>query len=182
MAKAKKDRDETLVEANLGDIADTLSSIFGKREESKEQRWFLHSGNLALDYIMSGLVEGTGGYPCGIVEVHGDPSTGKSLLFAKALAEGQKKGIPCILADAEGRWDYDFSATHGVNSDKLRANTYYPETIEELAIRSEEILQKVGQVIQVVDSIAILSTLQERGDLVDDGEMKADRGISCILN
>jgi recombination protein RecA len=139
------------------------------------EKWYLPSGNLALDYILSGRVDGLGGYPSGIVEVHGDPATGKSLLFAKAIGNAQKAGLTTILADAEGRWDYDFSAMHGTDSELLRKHTFYPETVEEFAVKSMEILQKVGKIVMVLDSVAILSTVQEKDD-VEEGSIKADQG------
>lgn len=128
-----------------------------------------------MDYVVSGLIDGTGGYPNGVVEIHGDPATGKSLLFAKALATSQKMGLPTILADAEGRWDYDFSALQGVDAELLRNNTFYPETVEEFAVKSMEILSKLGKVVIILDSVAILSTVQERDD-VESGELKSDMG------
>lgn len=125
---------------------------------------------------MSGKVDGTGGYPSGVVEVHGDPATGKSFLFAMAIAESQRRQIRTILADAEGRWDYDFAAKQGVDAELLRTNTFYPETVEEFATKAMEILQTFGKVTLVLDSMGILSTVQEKGDAESGEGLKADQG------
>lgn len=168
MPKKKEIKD-----APLDNIADALSEVFGA-SSAIAPRWFLSSGNLALDYILSGKVDGTGGYPSGVVELHGDPATGKSLLLAKAVANAQIQNLPCILADAEGRWDVDFAALQGVDNDKLYK--FYPDTVEEYAVKSLEIINKIqGKIIMILDSMAILSTAQERED-VEEGEMKADQG------
>jgi len=152
---------------------ETLKEIFTTGDAPAAERWFLPSGNIALDYVLSGKVDGTGGYPSGIVEMHGDPATGKSLLLAMALASAQSLGITTVLADAEGRWDDDFAAIQGVKEPDLKK--FWPETVEEYAVKSMEILQKVGKVVSVLDSMAILSTAQERGD-IEEGQMKADQG------
>lgn len=174
----KKEKEESKSLDSTQDLPTILYKIFtndGENEFTEVPRWFLPSGNLALDYILSGKVDGSGGYPSGIVEVHGDPATGKSLLFAKAIGNAQKMGMVTILADAEGRWDYDFAALHGVNAELLRKQTFYPETVEDFAVKSMEIIQKVGKVVLILDSIGILSTVQERND-VEGGDMKADQG------
>jgi len=168
-------KEKVAEQTSTQDVTTALHNIFTDESISAVERWFLPSGNFALDYILSGKIDGTGGYPSGVVEIHGDPATGKSLLFAKAIAESQKRGLPTILADAEGRWDYDFSAQQGADSDLLRKHTFYPETVEEFGVKSLEILQKLGKVVMLLDSIAILSTVQERDD-VESGEMKADQG------
>lgn len=143
-------------------------------EDKTQEKWFLHTGNLALDYIISMRVDGSGGYPGGsVVEIFGEPGTGKSLLLEKAAAQAQEIGVLPIIMDAENRWDDDFAAIHGV--DPIRRKKFYPETVEEFATVSRKILNTGKKVLIILDSMAILSTEKEEED-VDSGEMKSDQG------
>jgi recombination protein RecA len=172
MSKKKRELPE---ENQLEGIATGLKNIL--EEELLSPMWFLHTGNLALDYVISGKVDGTGGYPVGTCELYGDPSSGKSLLLAKAIAEMQKLGELTVLADAELRWDSAFATLHGVDDSKLYK--FYPETVEDFAIKVVKILDSLEEsnkkVLIVLDSLAILSTIKEQED-VEGGDIKADQG------
>jgi recombination protein RecA len=161
-------------ESKLDKIVENMENLLG---EPLPPMWFLTTGNLALDYIISGKVDGTGGYPVGTCELFGEPSSGKSLLLAKAIAEMQKLGHLTVLADAEMRWDDDFAAIHGVDVEKLKK--FYPETVEEFAVETFKILESIAEsgqkVLIVLDSLAILSTSKEVED-VGGGDIKADQG------
>lgn len=139
-------------------------------------RWYLSTGNLALDYIISGRVDGTGGWPGGrLVEIFGDPSTGKSLLIAMAIKQMQDTGGLIALADVENRWDSDFARIHGVDQDKIAP--LVPRTIEEFGVISIDLLEacireKVPRVLLCLDSVAALSTEWE----LENKGMKEDQG------
>lgn len=158
-------------------IVDSLKEYLHSEEEVALPREYLHTGNYALDYIISGKVDGSGGYPMGMVcELFGDPATGKSLLLAKAIAEGQKKDYLVVIADAEGRWDDDFAILQGV--DIKEAPKFYPETVEEFATKAYQIFEKFGnkkRIVMILDSLAILTTIKELED-IEEGEMKMDQG------
>jgi len=168
---------ELITENNLDSLVDKFKRVFREEDLNVPPAWFLPTGNLAFDYIISGRVDGAGGYPSGVTEIFGDPSSGKSVLLAKAIAEAQKLGIPTILADAEGRWDGDFAKLHGVDKDKMLP-PFYPETVEEWAIKSSELLDVLGEsqrLLLILDSLGILSTIKEIED-VEGGDIKADQG------
>ena len=140
-------------------------------------RWYLSTGNLALDYIISGRVDGTGGWPGGrLVEIFGDPSTGKSLLIAMAIKQMQDTGGLIALADVENRWDSDFARIHGVDQGKIAP--LVPRTIEEFGIIAIDLLEacireKVPKVLLCLDSVAALSTeweLENKGVKEDQGK------------
>lgn len=158
-----------------------LQSLVSGLEEygiTPAKRWFLPTGSRALDYIISLRVDGTGGYPGGcIVELFGEPSTGKSLLLAKAAAEAQKLEILPIIADAEARWDDEFARVHGVDETKRRL--FIPGTVEEFATGAFKQLSFAKEhgyrVILILDSLAILATLKETED-IEEGELKMDQG------
>jgi len=160
------------LDAVVEGIKDTIGDV-----GAQDPTWFLHSGNLALDYIMSMKVDGSGGYPSGqICELFGDPSTGKTLLILKAGAAVQRAGGIFALADVERRYDKTFGAIHGVDNEKLVR--FYPKTIETFTVESYEMLSDYGKqakILIAVDSLAALSTEKE----VDDAEkkdLKADQG------
>jgi len=172
---AKKNlKKEVPDESKLDKVVKGLEDFGG---EILTPMWFLPTGNLALDYIISGKVDGTGGYPVGTSELFGEPSSGKSLLLAKAVAEMQTLGHLTILADAEMRWDDDFAALHGVDSTKLKK--FYPETVEDFAVETSNMLDKLEELdkkaLIVLDSMAILSTEKEMED-IEGGDIKADQG------
>lgn len=174
MTKKKKDL-VPLQEEDLDSVVAGLKEFIDE-DDNLPPLWFLHTGNLALDYIVSGKIDGSGGYPSATIELFGSPSTGKSLLLAKAIAEMQHRGGVAVLADAEGRWDDDFAAVHGVDAAKLLK--FYPETVEDFAVKSMLILSRLAEknkVLLVLDSLAILSTIKEVED-VEEGDIKADQG------
>jgi recombination protein RecA len=126
--------------------------------------WFLDTGNYALNYIVSG--DPKKGWPGGMIsELFGDPSTGKTLLILKACAAMQALGGQVIVFDAEGRWDAGFAKLHGVDPTSVIRNV--PETIEEFATSLGRVLdgvlemKPIPRVLMCLDSLAILSTLDE---------------------
>lgn len=138
--------------------------------------YYLHSGNLALDYIISGKADGTGGWPGGkVVEMFGSPSTGKTLLIDKAGAEMQKIGGVFVIADVENRWNKAFAKMHGVDVDKVVCFT--PTTVEEFTIKIDRLLETAENTkfLIALDSLARLSTIKEVDD-VGEGDIKADQG------
>jgi recombination protein RecA len=166
---------------DLSKIVDAFSKIVKANSEKDlfgKPTWFLHSGILALDYIMSGIVDGTGGYPGGrVIEIHGPPSTGKSLLLSLAAASHQRNGGLVVIEDAEKRWDVDFATFHGVDASKTIPFTI--DTIEEFCVKTIDLLHKsidmgadAPRLLFLLDSVATLSTLKE----VDDKGTKADQG------
>jgi len=171
MKKQKTERQE---------VTEILSSLenFFQKGSCGAPPWYIHTGNLALDYIISGRVDGTGGWPGErIVEIFGDPMTGKSLLITLAGASIQKEGGLFVLADAEGRWDADFAMLHGVNPENVLI--FEPLTIEEFTIKTYEFLDKikgkVNKVLVALDSLAALSTESEI-DSVEKKEIREDQG------
>jgi recombination protein RecA len=171
----KKESPSPLTERDLQAVCDGLEE-FG---EAAPKRWYLHTGSLALDYAISLRIDGTGGYPGGcIVELFGEPSTGKSLMLAKAAAEAQKLDILPVIADAEGRWDDDFAEAQGVDPTKRRL--FIPDTVEEFATTCHKLLTHCNKIpkqriLLILDSLAILTTLKEADDM-EEGEMKMDQG------
>lgn len=113
------------------------------------------SGSLALDMAL-----GVGGYPRGrVIEILGNPSSGKTTCALHAIAEAQKLNLECLFIDAEHALDTEYAKRIGVDIDKIYISQ--PDfgeqglTIAEKGIRSGEF----G--IVVVDSVAALVPLKE---------------------
>lgn len=143
-------------------------------ENDTPASWYLDTGNLALNYIVSmRLLDG--GFPGGkTTELFGEPSTGKTLLIDKAGASIQKRGGTFIMNDVENRWDKDFARFNGVNINT--AIHLMPETVEEFTLQTREILTNYpGIYLIALDSVAALLYEKEMKDL-DEGKMTADQG------
>lgn len=127
---------------------------------------YLHSGNLALNWIMSGKF--TGGWPLAhMIEVFGDPSSGKSFLVARAIAEAFKnEGTIGLLDDTEGAFNATWAATSlGVDVDRLvRVKTHTLEEHYDLVMAFIQAFKEVkakGPSVLALDSLALLSTKHE---------------------
>jgi recombination protein RecA len=111
-----------------------------------------------------------GGAPRGkVVEVFGLESGGKSYLTLKLIAEAQKLGLKCFLADIEQSFDPVWAAKQGVNPDDLY--------IMNEAIPAEQALDVVDGVcrsgefaVVVVDSTAALIPQKEIDSSVGDAD------------
>lgn len=85
--------------------------------DSLPEKW-LSTGSFALNKAISGSY--IRGLPFRrVVDVYGDPSTGKSLLIYHILAEVQKMGGVAILDDTEDAYTTEFGAKIGINNDEL---------------------------------------------------------------
>ena len=136
------------------------------REAAKVQGW-LHTGNYALNWAIGNRF--LRGYPLGHVgEIYGDPSTGKSLLIGKAIAEAQKLGGPAVLDDTEGALNPDF-LEQALGADAERLVYTESDTVEGHRDYLLSMLDVMGKVatprtpgIYALDSFALLSTLHEQ--------------------
>lgn len=127
---------------------------------------FVSTGNVALDWAVSARWQG-GGLPVGrVVEVFGDPSTGKSLLVSHLLASVQQAGGLAVLDDVEQAFDPTFAAKTGVD---LRSLILLDsETVQEHFENITKLVNRVRsqdkdiKVVIALDSLALLSTEHEK--------------------
>lgn len=152
---------------------------------------FVSSGNLALDWALSGRIQG-GGFPVGrIVELFGEPSAGKSLVLAHIFAECQKMGGIAILDDSENTHDPVFMSKMGVNCDELivlnAVNEKGQKTIEAHIKAAYEIIKTMrdkgftAPIVLGLDSIAGLSTEHEVEAELDKQDMARAKQIRKVL-
>jgi len=153
-------------------VEDVEGASIGTEEVVTE---FIDSGNYALNYVMTGDFHK--GYPKGrVIELFGDPSTGKSLCIYTAIAEFQRQGGIVVLDDTEYAFSEPFGKMLGVNCDELivlHSNTV-EEHFEVLFLgytidkkHKDPMLPKLvdrfgdGKVMVCLDSVAQLSTRHE---------------------
>ncbi len=108
-----------------------------------------------------------GGLPKGrIIEIYGNPSSGKTSLTYEVIAEEQRNGNIVAFVDAEHAMDPSYAATFGVNVDELVVSQ--PDGGEQ-ALETVEALVRSGAVsLIVVDSVAALVPTKElEGDMGD---------------
>lgn len=124
MARSKKDADDDIF-ASLA--SETGGEVVGEGE--KASKYFIDTGNLAINYCCSGKFM-TGGIPGGrLTEIYGPSASSKSLLGTNLLFGCQKLGGVPILIDSENAINKEFiqKASH---ADLKKIVRYTPETLE----------------------------------------------------
>jgi len=100
-------------------------------------RDFVSTGSLVLDYIVSGRMDGTGGWPLGsFVEISGDEATGKTFTALQSVASFQEKfGEDAFVFydDIEEGINPSFLEKIGVKLDgTFICTSLHPETVIEI--------------------------------------------------
>lgn len=178
----------------LDRIAEEFDDVtVGKAEDI---RTWVDTGNYALNKIVSG--DYFKGYPCGkIIELFGDPSTGKSFFIYAAIASFQKKfgarGYT-LLDDVEDSYMSDVAEMLGVDSKRMIIKS--SETVEDhfrkffSGVRGKKscddeddkkkqpglvpfILEEdpEARILVALDSVAMLSTEHEQEVMFDRDDM-----------
>lgn len=132
-----------------------------------QSRYFIDTGNLALNRILSGKYIG-GGLPGGqITEVYGPPASAKSLLGNCVLGAVQRMGGIAVYLDCERAGNPDFAKNAGhVDIEKLIS--YEPISIEECERKIRVAVEKINEhfgieipKLFVWDSISVVPTERE---------------------
>lgn len=155
MAKKKQQNSDdffqSIAELTNGEILANVDSI----------KYYVDTGNLALNYICSGKFI-DGGIPGGkITEAYGPESSGKSLYATCVLRGAQRiEGIPAVL-DCENANNKEFMVKIGkINANKVLR--YTPETLERAFNKIYNVIKQVRDklnldvpIIVVYDSISV---------------------------
>lgn len=128
-------------------------------------RW-VDSGSYSLNWLSSGKLNG--GLPYGrIIECHGDPYTGKSLIATQVAVQAQRDGALVIYFDPEYGLDNAFVKRLGGDPDTIIApkNVRTVEQFNETFVKIIEKFNSSGgidrPVAVILDSLAMLSTKHE---------------------
>jgi len=176
MAKKKNESSmddffSSMAKATGGDVLNEIDSV----------KYFIDSGNLAINYICSGRFI-DGGIPGGkLTEIYGPSSSSKSLVGSNVLYGCQKiNGIP-ILLDCENSANKEFikKASH---CDLKRVLRYTPQTLEDVfkqKYTSIDYIRKAeGKDIPIAivyDSISVSPCAREFREIkLPDGYTEAD--------
>jgi recombination protein RecA len=133
------------------------------------------TGSISLDYIF-----GCGGFPKGrIVEIHGQPSSGKTTLSLHFASQVQKAGGIVAWVDAEACYDHRHAENIGVSRDGF---IYVETNSGENLLDSIDKLAEAGVDLIVVDSVAALVPQAELdGDIGANGIALQARMLSQAL-
>lgn len=106
-----------------------------------------------------------------IMQLIGNPSSGKSTLALDLIANAQKAGIKCAYVDFERTFDPEYSKTLGVNLETLQM--VKPDYAEQGLEITELLIKEANVQLVVIDSIpaAVPSVESEKG--YDDAEKMA---------
>jgi len=109
-----------------------------------------------------------------MVEIYGEPSSGKSLLTLFAMGEAQKQGLNCALIDIEQSFDPKWAAQHGVDVESLVYANTFDGAGEEALEYAYRLCNSGAFGMVVVDSTAALTPLAEiQGSLSDNARVGA---------
>lgn len=125
----------------------------------------LSTGIMKLDWAI-----GIGGFPKGrVIEMHGQPSSGKTTICLQIIKNYQDQGIVCAFVDAEHTLDIDFCESIGVDMSKLIV--VKPEYGEEAFDVITKLINSKQVGFIVVDSISAM---------VPKSRLEADTGTQAI--
>lgn len=180
MAKKKNEEKDFFQELAEACGGETLAQI------GSEDRGWIDTGNLALNYTMSGKFVG-GGLPVGInAELYGPSSAGKSLLAMNFMKGVQRAGGIAVYLDAERSVNKEFAIKASkvdpnkmvvLNPDTLKS-AFYKINSTILRIRERE-EYKGKPICIVVDSIAALPSDEEFAETTLDMEKSTDAAIKA---
>lgn len=130
------------------------------------------TGCFSFDYVL-----GCGGLPRGrIMELYGEPSSGKTATTLFLISQIQKSGGTCAFIDAEYAFNHEFATSIGVDVKKLLIAQ--PNTLEEAMDTVRALVSANAVDLIVLDSVAALVPKRE----VEGEEMlKSDMAVQAQL-
>jgi len=130
------------------DFGEGTIMFFGDKPNQEYE--VISTGSLTLDEAL-----GIGGLPRGrIIEIFGWESSGKTTIALNVIANAQKKGLKCLLVDAENAFDPEYAESLGVVVGELK---YCQPSCGDEGLEVADRQMSTGQVdIVVIDSVAAL--------------------------
>jgi recombination protein RecA len=127
----------------------------------------ISTGSVGLDSAL-----GIGGLPMGkLVEFIGWESSGKSTLTLHLIANAQKKGLKCLLADGENSFDEKYARALGVDPRKLLYLQLDGEGGEKVYDVAERLIKSGGIQVAIFDSQNSLQPKKVMEDPVGSSNM-----------
>lgn len=177
MARQKKDS------ASLDNLFTDIASATGAElvSELDQARYFVDTGNFAINYCCSGKFYG-GGIPGGrLSEIYGPSASSKSLIGANILAGMQRMGGIGVILDTENAINGEF-IQNATKCDISKLLRYTPETLEDCFSTMYRVINYIRKVKKievpvciVYDSISVSPSAREfRETKLPEGYSKAD--------
>ncbi len=108
---------------------------------------------LFIDRLVNGIPRGR------ILEIWGDPSTGKSTAAMQVVAVAQMRGLKCLWVDAE--WSYEPQYGSALGIDNKRLGIIRHETAEDIIEATQKEIETGKWDLVVLDSIGALTSRQK---------------------
>lgn len=177
MARQKKDS------ASLDNLFTDIASATGAElvSDLDQARYFIDTGNFAINYCCSGKFYG-GGIPGGrLSEIYGPSASSKSLIGANILAGMQRMGGIGVILDTENAINGEF-IQNATKCDISKLLRYTPETLEDCFSTMYRVINYIRKVKKievpvciVYDSISVSPSAREfRETKLPEGYSKAD--------
>jgi recombination protein RecA len=156
---------------DLKNLVENIEKDFGSGSLMKlgelkhENIEVVSTGSIGLDNAI-----GIGGLPRGrIVEIYGPESSGKTTLATHVIAEAQKKGLTCLIVDAEHAFDSPYAASIGVDINNLYISQ--PDNGEQALEIADRAISSGNFGVVVIDSVAALVPKAELDGEMGDSKM-----------
>ena len=152
------------------------NSAYLLQDKSFEQPPSFSTGSLMLD-----IATGIGGIGLGrVIESYGKPSSGKTMLMLKSIANAQKAGYICAFIDQEQTFDPTWAQKLGVQLDELILSQ--PDSMEEAFRVIDGLIDSEVVSFIVLDSVAALVPEAELEDDISKQNIALiARGMSKFL-
>jgi len=173
MDEKQKSIDEAMKQINKEYGANTIIKMDGTERFNIEA---ISTGCYSLDYVF-----GCGGIPKSrLIEIYGQPATGKSVLAMFIAAQAQKQGLKVVWVDAECSFNTKFASDIGMDINKLIV--CQPITGESALSIVDKMASTHSIDIIVIDSVAALVPKKElEGELIEPGMALQARMMSKAL-
>lgn len=161
-------------ENKIEDFKNLIGKIFGKESNAiiKDPENIVlprfSTGSLKLDKdLKGGWVKGS------VIEIYGDPGTGKTTLSIHAVAEHQKSfpNEPVLWVDLEKVFDPEYFKTIGININSENFILIRPSSGEDVWESIISFVKTFENGIVVLDSVAVLLPKKEDEGQVGDAQM-----------
>jgi recombination protein RecA len=133
-------------------------------------KYFIDTGNLALNFVCTGSRFMKGGIPTGITEIYGPSASAKSLIGYALMGRNQRAGGYNVLFDCERASNETFAQAAG-HLDPAKVVVLQPMTIEECQAKIIGLTQmirkrdKTAPILFIWDSIGVTMCDREAREL-----------------
>ena len=163
----------------MSDLYKKLSKISDEDfiVEDTTPRDFISSGVIIFNLAMSGRIDGA--VPVGGISMFSAPTQlGKTIMGLSTIRNAQKKGMFCIVIDAEFAWDWNLAKNMGIDLSREKLLVYQSDMIESVQSKIVEITDDISvderkKLFFMIDSWGTLVN-QETVDKAKDINSKKD--------